>query len=388
MNILIVGGTGVLSSAVTAEALSKGFSVTMINRGHNPIPNGVELIRSDKNDISTIERVLANRSFDAVMDFLCLTDDETERSISFYSNYTNQYFYISSCAVYNTKALNGKKGNEESPKVLDIWDYSIGKWESELKVMSLAAKYNIHYTIIRPCVTYGDTRIPYGISPMYGYHGTLIARVLHEKPIIKWNGGINRCNMMRVEDFAVGVVGLVGNEKAYNEPFNICGDEMPSFNDVIDALSKALNKKVITVDMPSSFYADEIPYRRGELLGGRSIDALNSNDKIKRIVPDFKQTITLEEGIKRTVDAYLDQNYQKGIDWAFDAETDRAIKKWCKLNRVDYSQYHLGFVDYLGTSLLKDHLLHWFVFHNLYSLYMLLLRIKNKVKKVLKSIIK
>lgn len=354
MHVLIIGGTGVLSSAVTAEALSQGISVTMINRGHNPIPNGVELIRSDKNDTSTIERALANRSFDAVMDFLCITDDETEKSISFYSNYTNQYFYISSCAVYNTKALNGKIGNEESPKVLDIWDYSIGKWNSEKKVMSLAAKYDIHYTIIRPCVTYGDTRIPYGISPMYGYHGTLIARVLHEKPIIRWNGGINRCNMMRVEDFAVGVVGLVGNEKSYNESFNICGDEMPSFNDVLDALSKVLGKKVITVDMPSSFYADEIPWRRGELLGGRSIDTLNSNEKIKRVVPEFKQTITLEEGIKRTIDAYLNQNYQKGIDWGFDAETDRIIKKWCKLNGVNSSQYNLGFIDYLSNTSFSD----------------------------------
>lgn len=381
MHILIVGGTGVLSSAVTAEALSQGISVTMINRGNNPIPNGVELIRSDRNDISTIERVLANRSFDAVMDFLCLTDDETEKSISFYSNYTNQYFYISSCAVYNTKALNGKKGNEESPKVLDIWDYSIGKWNSELKVMSLAAKYDIHYTIIRPCVTYGDTRIPYGISPMYGYHGTLIARILHEKPIIRWNGGTNRCNMMRVEDFAVGVVGLVGNEKANNESFNICGDEMPSFNDVLDALSKTLNKKVITVDMSSSFYADEIPYRRGELLGGRSIDALNSNDKIKRVVPEFKQTITLEEGIKRTVDAYLDQNYQKGIDWAFDAETDRVIKKWCKQQGIILKQYNLGFIDYLGNASMPDK----FFFYKLYCRDMLVLKFMRKIKNLMKS---
>jgi len=53
-----------------------------------------------------------------------------------------------------------------------------------------------------------DTHIPYGISPQYGYHWTLIARILSGKPIIRWNGGINRCNMMRVEDFAVGVIGL------------------------------------------------------------------------------------------------------------------------------------------------------------------------------------
>ena len=32
MNVLIIGGTGVLSSAVTAEALRQGIAVTMISQ--------------------------------------------------------------------------------------------------------------------------------------------------------------------------------------------------------------------------------------------------------------------------------------------------------------------------------------------------------------------
>ena len=52
MNVLIIGGTGVLSSAVTNEALRQGFKVTMINRGSrsNLIPDNVEFLKSDKND--------------------------------------------------------------------------------------------------------------------------------------------------------------------------------------------------------------------------------------------------------------------------------------------------------------------------------------------------
>ena len=34
-NILIVGGTGVISFAVVKQALSQGFDVTCINRGKN-----------------------------------------------------------------------------------------------------------------------------------------------------------------------------------------------------------------------------------------------------------------------------------------------------------------------------------------------------------------
>lgn len=161
------------------------------------------------------------------------------------------------------------------------------RWNGNLSSSTVAAKTDVKYTVIRPCVTYGDTRIPYGISPQYGYHWTLAARILNNKPIIRWNGGINRCNMMRVEDFAVGAVGLIGNPSAYNEAFNICGDETPSFNDVLDCLSELTGKIVKTVDIDSAFYAKEVPQRAGEILGGRSIDSINSNEKIKAAVPSY-----------------------------------------------------------------------------------------------------
>ena len=59
--------------------------------------------------------------------------------------------------------------------------------------------------------------------------------------------------MMRVEDFAVGVVGLIGNPMAYNEAFNICGDETPSFNEVLECLSELIGASPKLVDVDSFF---------------------------------------------------------------------------------------------------------------------------------------
>ena len=352
MIILIVGGTGVLSSAVTAAALRQGIEVTMINRGNRVIPDGVEHIKADKDDQDTIAKALTGRQFDAVMDYLCVTNEQTLKSFNFYKQYTKQYFFISSCAVYDT--TQSKVCVEDSPKVLEIWDYSGNKWDSEQVLTKAAAGTDTKITVVRPCVTYDDTRIPYGISPMYGYHWTLCARILAGKPIITWNGGQNRCNMTRVEDFAVGVVGLIGNEKAYGEAFNVCGDETPTFKEVLDVLGEYLHKEVLTIDIPSQFYADELPSRAGEILGGRSIDAVNSNKKLCEIVPLFRQTLSLHEGVFKTLDAYKKRNYQHGIDWRFDAETDRIISKWCKKEGIDKHGYNLGFVDYLGGTTMRE----------------------------------
>ena len=361
MNLLIIGGTGVLSSAVTAEAIKKGISVSMVNRGRRSVPDNVELIKADKDDYNAIESKIKGRNFDAVIDFLCLTLEQTRRSVNFYQKYSKQYIFISSCAVYDTLTLNGQLGDEESPKGLDMCDYSIRKNESEEEVKNVLKNTDVKYTIIRPCVTYDDTRIPYGISPQYGCHWTLCARILYGKPIIRWNGGINRCNMMRVEDFAVGVVGTIGEKGAYNEAFNICGDECPSWNDVISEMSRILGKEVKTVDITSDFYASHFPSKSGEILGGRSIDSINSNRKIKKLVKDFKQTIPLSKGIEKTIESYKSNNYQKGIDWYFDAKTDRIIKLHLKYTNSNQKDLNLKFIDYLGNAKLSDKATYWCV---------------------------
>lgn len=386
MTLLVIGGTGVLSSAVVVEALKQGINVTMINRGNREryILPGVNLIKSDKNDKVTIAQGLNVKRFDAIIDFLCFTPRDVEESFKFYSSYTRQYIFISSCAVYD-KTVAGPK-NEDSPKVLKIWPYSVNKWASEQCLYRLAEKSDINYTVIRPCVTYGDTRIPYGISPRHGYDWTLVARILHGKPIIRWNGGTTRCNMLRVEDFAIGLIGLIGNPKAYNDVFNICGDETPSFAEVIEALSRVVGKEAVFVDITSEFYAHELPERAGEILGGRSIDGINKNDKIKAIVPNFKQNIFLREGVSMTYQAYISQNYQLGIDWKFEGDCDRIIRKWCKIRGIDSRCYNLKFVDYLGNANRADRMSYYFAL-NRNRLYIRLLKYGARIIRRLRQLL-
>lgn len=376
MKLLLVGGTGVLSKAVAQHALQSGFHVTMINRGRRPVPEGAELLVCECHQYEAIESMLSGRQFDAVIDFLCYSIEDLVHSFNLYSKHCSQYIYISSCAVYDTR-IDGVMA-EESVKELSLWDYSINKWNSEVRLAELAAESSCRTTVVRPSVTYGDTRIPYGIMPPYGYHWTWVARILAGKPIVRWNGGMNRCNMMRVEDFAVGCIGLIGNSHAYGEAFNICGDEMPSFNDVISIVSDLLGKKPVFADIDSKFYAKEVPSRAGEILGGRSLDSLNSNAKIKRVVPAFKQTIGLREGIARTLNAYRKQHFQRGIDWMFDAETDRIIRKWCKIKKLDPNQYNLGFVDYLGTATYSDKIAYYMAIHKESFLLQTFLKVRRR----------
>lgn len=357
MNLLIVGGTGVLSTAVVREALNKGISVSMINRGNRKhlIPKGAELIRADIRNTEFLKQALSGRHFDAVIDFICYNQEQIANSLDLFKDNAIQYIFISSACVYDT-SIPGKK-DEDAPKGFKDWSYSTDKWACEQYLTAKATEQNIHYTIVRPCITYDDTRIPYGIMPPYGYHWTLVERILNGKAVITWDGGTARWNMMRVEDFAIGVVGLIGNPVAYGQAFNICGDEPVSWSYVLNVLGRILGKEVKQLDVPAEKLMEYCPERKGEI-AGRAADAIIDNSKIKALVPEFRQRIPLEEGIRRTLDAYQTQNFQKGIDWRFDAQWDYIVRKEKKRCSFPCGRKQMTFMDYLGTASFKDRLIY------------------------------
>lgn len=385
MRLLLIGGTGVLSSAVVNEALSKQIDVTIVNRGKkkHSVPENVHLIKADYRDRELMRSKLSGQHFDSVIDFICYNKKQIAYSIELLHDVADQYIFISTTCVYDTRESGIK--DEESKKVLPDWDYSVNKWECECYLKEQAGKLGFNYSIVRPCVTYDDTRIPYGVMPYYGYHWTFCARILNGKPILRWGGGITRWNMMRVEDFAIGVVGIVGNKKAYGEAFNLSGDTPYSWNDVLSVLAKELGKDPVVFDITTEEYQACYPDRKGEI-AGRSLDAIVSNDKIKAFVPDYRTTYTLDTGLKKTIEAYRKDNYQLGIDWKFDAATDRIIKVLSKQKGISPDIYNLGFVDYLGTATRADQKAYWLEFHKdnpLVRAYCLALRALDKVKRTI-----
>lgn len=356
-SLLVVGGTGVISFACVNEAIKQGFKVTCINRGkskNQKLSSDVEVIKADYRDKLYIESQLKGRHFGAVLDVLCFRKEDIDYSLNLFKDHCDQYLFFSSAEAYNKPKYQNEVYDESAELVNPLWSYSINKAKCEEELKRLAKIYNVKYTIVRPAITYGNTRIPYGVMPPYGYHGTIIKRIENHKPIILWDGGKGIAMITRVEDFARGFVGLLGNPQAMDQEFHICGDTSYTWKEVIDDLGKILSIDPVYVDIPSAYLAKEMPDLSEQILGGRAINQRLDNSKLKKTVPSFKQSISLGEGIKMTVDYYKSNNYLSGIDWQFDTETDRIIRKWCKDRGKDYSKYNLGFVDYLGTATKQD----------------------------------
>ena len=377
MKLLVIGGTGVLSGAVVSESIRKKWDVTIVIRGSKMslVPKGVNIIQTDYRNKSLMEAALRDKHYDAVIDFICYNKEQIAYSIDLLHTVADQYIFISTTCVYDT-SIPGIK-TENSKKVLADWNYSVNKWACECLLRDKAKELNFNYSIIRPCVTYDDTRIPYGVMPPYGYHWTMCARILAGKPIIRWDKGTTRWNMMRVEDFAIGVVGIIGNKQAYNEAYNLSGDNAYEWNDVISIVEEYLGKKSVICDMTSSDYKSFYSKRSGEIVG-RSLDAIIDNSKIKALVPSYNTSCSLREGLFKTLESYKCQNYQKGIDWEYDANLDLIISLYCRKHKISKNKYKLNFIDYLGTATLSDKKRYWMTYHS-NSFFVKLIRKMSKI---------
>lgn len=341
MKILVIGGSGILSSAVVDCCLDKGYEVTMMNRGSNTAYTNpkAHLIICDARNAEQVHEKTSGMHFDVVVDFIVYNLEQLEMSLSLFGNIANQYVFISSAQVYNTNLNKVLEETDETPQPL--WSYSVNKDKCEKYLRTYCEKHHINYTIIRPGVNYDNRRIPYGMYPEIGKHWTMVARVLAGKPIITWNHGQNKLNLTRVEDFARGLVGLLGNEKTYKESFNVVGDYIHTWQEVLDTLGELIHKPVMSVDLPCELYAKELKLGDREmLLGGRACDLVCSNMKLKSVVPDYHSEIDLKEGISKSLEWYKANNYYQGFDYRWDAEQDRIIKK------INATTYRMGYMAY------------------------------------------
>lgn len=379
MKVLIVGGTGVISTAVVKEAIKQGIKVTCINRGFNhgnSTCEDVETLHFDVRNRQLAEKKLSGRSFDVVVDFICAKASDAEYSLSLFKKLCKQYVFISTDSVYKLREDGHYDENCDQPN--SEWDYSYMKSECEDVVKSICTASELHYTIVRPSITYGNTRIPYGFMPPVGYHYSIVKRIIAGKPIPIWNNGSNIQTLIRVEDFAVGMVGLWGNPNAMDNDFNISG-EWVSWSDVLDVIDSYLGKKSIRVNIPLSWILQKLPERRGEFLIDRSVDHYVSNEKLKKIVPKFSVNCTLKDGVAKTIEYYESHNNIFGIDYRYDGLCDMIIQP--------FVENKLSFVSYDRSSDKYNYFIGRYYDNRTVKIYLKFLsltkRVINKIRRIL-----
>src|SRR5919205_505093 len=271
MRVLFIGGTGIISTACTDLAISRGIELTLLNRGRRStsLPTGARTVTADIDDPAAVSRALAGESFDAVIDWIAFEPSHIERDMELFRGRTRQFIFISSASAYQ-KPVGHYLITESTPLANPFWTYSQQKIACEDRLMRAYREEGFPVTIVRPSLTYGDTQIPLVVNS-WQLPYTAVARMRQGKPVIVPGDGTSLWTVTHNSDFAKGFIGLLGHQQAIGHAFHITSDEVLTWDQIYAAVAAAAGVAANIVHIASDFIAACLPNLTGTLLGDKAV---------------------------------------------------------------------------------------------------------------------
>jgi dTDP-glucose 4,6-dehydratase len=323
MKLLVTGGAGFIGSAVVRAAIARGHAVVNLdaltyaacleNVASVAEAPGYAFVQADIRDRAALDRVFAAHEPDAVMHLAA--ESHVDRSIDgpgafIETNITGTYNMLEAARAYwqgqgrpdhfrfhhiSTDEVFGSLGatglfTEDSP-----YDprspYSASKAASDHLVRAWHETYGLPVVLTNCSNNYGPYHFPEKLIPV------VILNALAGKPIPVYGDGANVRDWLYVEDHAealllavqTGAVGRSYNIGGHNEASNI--ELVRRICALLDARrpGAAPHERLIT------FVADRPGHD-----ARYAIDAARMRDEL-----GWQPSVTLEEGLARTVDWYL-----------------------------------------------------------------------------------
>ena len=96
MRVLIIGGTGIISTGITRLLVERGDDVVLYNRGRRAslVKGNYTTIIGNRKDFATFEKQMEEAgTFDCVIDMFCFQPEEAQSAVRAFKSRTGQYIF-------------------------------------------------------------------------------------------------------------------------------------------------------------------------------------------------------------------------------------------------------------------------------------------------------
>ncbi|NJM07742.1 NAD-dependent epimerase/dehydratase family protein [Candidatus Gracilibacteria bacterium] len=328
MHTLIIGGTGLISTAITRQLIERGDRVTLYNRGQTPprFEGEVTLIQGDRRNYPVFEaQIQAAGPFDCVIEMIGFTGEDSASLLRAVRDRTAQIIFCSTVDVY-ARPADSYPYYEDAPR-RPASHYGVNKVISEDILLAAHTRGEANVTILRPAHTYGEGG---NLIHSFGWTTAYIDRLRKGKPIVVHGDGMSLWVSCHVDDVARAFVNAIGNQRASGRCYHVTGEEWNTWNRYHEIVARAVDAPPPQlIHIPTDLLIEVAPEQAG--ICGNNFQFSNVFDNsAARADLDFRYTIPFEEGARRTV-AWLDANGRivNSDDVPLD---DRIIAAWQQLS--------------------------------------------------------
>lgn len=298
MKVAITGGSGFIGSHVVDHLIRAGHEVRVLD-GQRPLRHDVEWEPCDITRLSQITAAVAG--CEALYHLAAMANVNDVAAAPAESVETNvlgtglaleaarlgglKHFILAS-TVWVYEASEATEVDETTPLRPDAVKhlYTGEKIAAEMLTHSYGQMYNFKTTVLRYGIPYGPRMRPQLVMPIF------IRKALNSEPLTVAGDGLQYRNFIYVEDLADAHVRVLAREATGT--FNLEGPREVSILEVAEAINSMI---------PTNAGIQRTEGRSGDYQG-----RVVSRERAKREL-DWEPTTSFENGLRRTVDWFLEQ---------------------------------------------------------------------------------
>lgn len=326
MRILIIGGTGLISTYITRQLLEQGHEVTHYNRGQSAaqMSEGIRRIQGDRTDYPRFAAQMAElESFDCAIDMVCYEPEDAQSALNALRGKVAQYILCSTVDVYTKPAARYPITESETRTAIRNFSYAEKKVVCEAIAFEAHERGDFAVTVIRPAYTYGEGRGP---IHSFDWGNAYLDRLRKGKPIIVHGDGMSLWTACHAEDEARAFVGAIGNTRAYGKGYHATGEEWLTWNELYRQVAQVMGAPEPTfVHIPTDLLNKIAPAHAHICSVNFQFNNIFDNSAARNEL-GFRYTISWRQGVQRVL-AWLDEH--NGIpDSDDDPLDDQVIAAW------------------------------------------------------------
>jgi nucleoside-diphosphate-sugar epimerase len=325
MNVLIIGGTGLISSPMTRLFVERGETVTRYNRGKlalYPAPAEVHQLHGDRTDYAAFEQQMREAGvFDVVIDMIGYLPEDGESVVRAFGGRTGHFIFCSTVDVYQKPATRYPITEAEPYGGLNA--YSTNKIKIEKTLLAAHERGDFPVTIIRPAYTYGEGR-----GPIHSLGGrtSYLDRIRKGKPIVVHGDGSSFWTACYRDDVARAFVEAAGRSYTFGRSYHTPGEDWMTWNLYHQRVAQAMGAPAPElIHIPTDILAKVAPTRARVVPENFQFNNIFDSSAARADLA-FQPTLSWVEGVQRMV-SWLDANkrMENSDDDPFE---DRLIAAW------------------------------------------------------------